>query len=161
VRYEREADIRYTMQMAEVSTPVPVGPVAAEHVEQVGRDFENRYESLYGKGSGFPDAGLQLITYRVRAVGTLQIQPELPEHAAIAGPPVPSGERPVFLDVRIGRQPATIYDYRSLGAGHEITGPAVVEAPTTTVALPPGTRARVDRLGNLVMRFATPTMEQN
>ncbi|MER6874769.1 hypothetical protein ABT279_31900, partial [Amycolatopsis sp. NPDC000673] len=52
-----------------------------------------------------------------------------------------------------GRQPAAIYDYRALGAGHEIHGPAVVEAPTTTVALPPGTQATVDRLGNLVIRF--------
>ena len=44
---------------------------------------------------------------------------------------------------------------RVLGRGHRITGPAVVEAPTTTVALPRGTTAVVDRLGNLVIRYDT------
>ncbi|MBB1152205.1 hydantoinase/oxoprolinase family protein [Amycolatopsis dendrobii] len=153
ISYEREADIRYTMQLAEVATPVPGGELSDESVEQLGRDFEASYEALYGKGSGFPDAGLQLITYRVRATGILQIQPELPEHGTLPGNPATSGEREVLLDVRTGRQPAAIYDYRALGAGHEIEGPAVVEAPTTTVALPPGTQATVDRLGNLVIRF--------
>ncbi|MFI6501829.1 hydantoinase/oxoprolinase family protein [Nonomuraea typhae] len=154
VAYEREADIRYTMQLAEVSTPVPGGRLTAAQVEQVGADFEARYETLYGEGTGFPDAGLQLITYRVRAVGTLPIAPALPDHPEPAGrQPEPSGVREVFLDVRAGRRPAAIYDYGSLGTGHRISGPAVVEAPTTTVALPPGADATVDRLGNLVIRF--------
>lgn len=153
ITYERETDIRYTMQLAEVSTPVPGGDLSTTQVEQVSNDFEARYEALYGKGTGFPDAGLQLITYRVRAIGTLPVAPTLPEHPESAAAPAPNGERKVFLDVRAVRQPATIYDSRALAAGHRIQGPAVVEAPTTTVALPPGTRATVDRLGNLVMRF--------
>ncbi|MFI9557563.1 hydantoinase/oxoprolinase family protein [Nonomuraea endophytica] len=154
IAYERDADIRYTMQLAEVSTPVPGGTLTAEQVERAGAAFEARYEALYGEGTGFPDAGLQLITYRVRAVGTLPIAPTLPDHPDPAGErPEPSGVREVFLDIRAGREPATIYDYSSLGTGHRISGPAVVEAPTTTVALPPGTHATVDRLGNLVIRF--------
>lgn len=154
IGFQREADIRYTMQLAEVSTPVPGGVLTPAQIDQLAADFENRYEALYGAGTGFPDAGLQLITYRVRAIGTLQIQPELPDHPELDGEPVPSGQREVFLDLRAGHQPATIYDYRALGTGHHITGPAVVEAPTTTVALPPGTHATVDRLGNLVIRFS-------
>ena len=38
-------------------------------------------------------------------------------------------------------------------AKNELKGPAVVEAPTTTVALPEGCVGRVDRLGNLVIRY--------
>ncbi|WP_107656410.1 hydantoinase/oxoprolinase family protein [Nocardia suismassiliense] len=151
VTYEREADVRYTMQMAEVSTPVPSGRLGAEDVELIGAEFERRYESIYGKGSGFAEAGLQVITYRVRAVGQLQIRPVLPEYPARQGDPVVSGTREVFLDLVNGREPTAIYDYTALGAGHRIEGPAVVEAPTTTVALPRGTSATVDRLGNLVI----------
>lgn len=162
VAFEREADIRYTMQLAEVSTPVPGGTLTAQQVQQLGQDFEDRYEALYGAGTGFPDAGLQLITYRVRAVGTLPIAPTLPDHPEPAGDqPEPSGERDVFLDIRVGAEPATIYDYRALGTGHRISGPAVVEAPTTTVALPPGTQATVDRLGNLVIRFTEAPKEDS
>lgn len=163
IRHEREADLRYTMQLAEVSTPARAGTLAQADVDALGRDFERRYEALYGQGTGFPDAGLQLITYRVRAVGTLPITPTLPDHARADAAPEPSGRREVFLDVHSGRAPATIYDYRALSTGHRIDGPAVVEAPTTTVALPPRTRATVDRLGNLVVRLPhrhTPTLEE-
>lgn len=155
VIFEREADIRFTMQLAEVSTPVPAGELTEEEIAAVGGNFERIYENLYGKGSGFADAGLQVITYRVRAIGRLPIRPELPEHHSIDGAPVVSSVRDVFMDIQHGRQPANIYDYRSLGSGHTIVGPAVVEAPTTTVAVPPGTTARVDRLGNLVMTNAS------
>lgn len=151
VRYERQADLRYTMQLAEVATEVPGGEVSAEGIAGVGAAFERNYEALYGEGAGFPDAGTQIITYRTRAVGQLPISPQLPDHAVSDGSPTPTGRREVFLDVQVGRQPADIYDYTALGAGHRFSGPAVVEAPTTTVAVPPAFEAHVDRLGNLVM----------
>ncbi|WP_326542742.1 hydantoinase/oxoprolinase family protein [Pseudorhodoferax sp.] len=154
VAYEREAEMRYTMQMAEVTTPVPAGLLDADQVDGVGRSFEALYARLYGQGSGFADAGLQAITYRVRAVGRLPIRPALPEIAAGGAAPEHAGTRRVLLDLRHGWQEARIYDYRALKAGARIDGPAVVEAPTTTVALPSGCSGRVDRLGNLVLTYA-------
>jgi N-methylhydantoinase A len=153
VSYRKEVDIRYTMQLAEVETPVPTGELDAAGLEAVGTTFGELYERLYGKGAGFAEAGLQLITYRTQAVGRLPIRPRLGEMPAATGEPVPGSSRPVFLDARRGWQDADIYDYRDLCAGHEVKGPAVVEAPTTTVALPEGCVGRVDRLGNLVIRY--------
>ncbi len=60
----------------------------------------------------------------------------------------------MFLDVRRRWQPTQIYHYADLGTGHELSGPAVVEAPTTTVAIPEGGHARVDHLGNLVISYS-------
>jgi N-methylhydantoinase A len=153
VEYRNEADMRYTMQLAEVSTPVPTGELDGAGLDDVGHAFSARYERLYGKGSGFAEAGLQLITYRTQAVGVLPIRPRLAEVGAATGDPVPSSRRRVFLDARRGWQDADIYDYRDLAAGHELKGPSIVEAPTTTVALPEGCVGRVDRLGNLVIRY--------
>jgi len=153
VGYRNEADIRYTMQLAEVETPVPTGDLDEAGLEAVGAAFGELYERLYGKGAGFAEAGLQLITYRTRAVGELSIRPRLGEVGAATGDPQPGSRRRVFLDARRGWQDADIYDYRDLAAGHELKGPAVVEAPTTTVALPEGCVGRVDRLGNLVIRY--------
>ena len=59
------------------------------------------------------------------------------------------GSRKVCLDGRIGFVDADIYDYSKLAAGHVVTGPAIVEVPTTTVVVPHGTTGTVDRLGNL------------
>ena len=72
---------------------------------------------------------------------------------AARGEPQPTGSRQVFLDVRRGWQQARVYDYRTLKAGARIEGPSVVEAPTTTVAIPQGCSGTVDRLGNLVLRY--------
>jgi len=58
----------------------------------------------------------------------------------------------VFLDARRGWQDADIYDYRD-SLPVMSSRAAVVEAPTTTVALPEGCIGRVDRLGNLVIRY--------
>lgn len=153
VEMHREAEMRYTMQMAEVTTPVPSGTLDDAAVAAVGAKFEALYEQLYGKGSGFADAGLQVITYRVRAVGALPIRASLPDIGVAQGAPQHSGSRDVFLDVRRGWQQARVYDYRTLLAGARIDGPSIVEAPTTTVAIPQGCSGTVDRLGNLVLRY--------
>jgi N-methylhydantoinase A len=154
VAFRNEADLRYTMQLAEVATPVPDGDVDEAALAGVGDVFGDRYERLYGKGSGFAEAGLQLITYRTQAVGQLAIRPALAAAGLGSGEPRVSSRRRVYLDARRGWQEADVYDYRDLGAGHELRGPAVVEAPTTTVALPEGCAGTVDRLGNLVIRYA-------
>lgn len=153
VTYEREAELRYTMQMAEVTTPVPSGALDESAIAELGRSFEDLYERIYGKGAGFSDAGVQLITYRVRATGELPVRAELPPLGAASANPEPSSHRQVFLDIRRGWQDTKIYDYRALGADARISGPAVIEAPTTTVALPEGCTGRVDQLGNLVIRY--------
>ena len=154
VTFEREVDVRYTMQLAEVTTPISAGPLDEAAILAIGEAFENRYAQLYGKDAGFRDAGMQFITYRVRARGCLPIRPELPlcEKRAMAAQP--RATRPVFLDVRRGFEPTHIYDYRDLGLDDALRGPAIVEAPTTTVAIPHGCDATLDRLGNLVMRYS-------
>jgi N-methylhydantoinase A len=153
VTYRREADLRYTMQLAEVITPVPADDLDQAGLDRVGDAFGELYERLYGKGSGFAEAGLQLITYRTQAIGELPIRPRLSEVGTADGDAKPSSRRRVFLDARRGWQEADIYDYRDLATGHELKGPAIVEAPTTTVALPEGCVGQVDRLGNLVIRY--------
>src|SRR3954452_12204795 len=161
VGYRNEADLRYTMQLAEGEAPVPGGGLDEAGLEALATTFGELYERLYGKGAGFAEAGLQLITYRTQAVGELSIRPRLAEVGVASGDAQPSKHRRVFLDARRGWQDGDIYDYRDLAAGHEIKGPAVVEAPTTTVALPEGCVVRVYRLGNLVIRYTLARTEKH
>jgi N-methylhydantoinase A len=56
--------------------------------------------------------------------------------------------------VRRGWQDTAVYDYRDLSRDDRLSGPAVVETPTTTVALPEGCTATLDRLGNMVIRYS-------
>lgn len=154
VELHREIDLRFSAQLAEVTTPVEAGPIDKEVLARVVETFEQRYAALYGKGSGFRAAGIQAITYRVRATGTLPFSSTLPEIKS-ADSPNPSaarvGTRPVWLDAGIGYADTDVYDYRHLLCGHVVRGPAVVEVPTTTVVVPAGTTGTVDRLGNLTI----------
>ncbi len=152
VAYTREVDIRYTMQLAEVSTPVPEGDLTTAAIAGVGMSFERLYERLYGQGSGFADAGMQVITYRVRASGALPIRPQLQELELRHREAKPVGHRQVFLDIRRKWQNTAVYDSRKLTPDTVINGPAVVEAPTTTVAIPEAFVATVDRFGNLSLK---------
>jgi N-methylhydantoinase A len=151
---EREIDMRYTMQLAEVATPLPDGSLTSTEIADAAEAFEKKYADLYGKDSGFREAGIQAITYRVRGTGVLPFSPELPE-LAVADSADPSdahvGMRKVCLDGRRGFVDTDIYDYARLRAGHVIAGPAVIEVPTTTVVIPHDTTGEIDRLGNLTI----------
>ena len=86
------------MQLAEVAAPVPDGDLDEAALAGVGAAFGDLYERLYGKGSGFAEAGLQLITYRTQAVGQLSIRPRLASVGQSAGDPPVSSRRRVYLD---------------------------------------------------------------
>jgi N-methylhydantoinase A len=156
VSLRRELDIRYTLQIAEVATPVQPGTIDEEGVAKIATDFEKRYESLYGKGTGYREAGLQAITYRVFGTGMLPFKPELPEipkAGSTSADAALKAKRPMLLDPKIGWEDSRIYDYELLRAGNKFEGPAVVEAPTTTVVVGHNNVATVDALGNIVIRF--------
>ncbi|TNC29194.1 hydantoinase/oxoprolinase family protein [Amycolatopsis alkalitolerans] len=151
---EREIDMRFTAQLAEIAVPV-----AGDAMDQPGLDaaatwFERKYAELYGEGTGFRGAGIQAITFRVRATGVLPFSPELPG-IGVAGSSDASaartGTRPVCLDGATGYVDTGVYDYRKLARGHVIPGPAIIEVPTTTVVVPHGATGTIDHLGNLTI----------
>lgn len=152
IRLVRELDVRYTMQMFEVSTPVASGLIDQNVVDDIVTAFEQRYASLYGEGTGFREAGVQAITYRVYGIGELPFKPELPvvNTADSPTPPVQNRRR-ALLDAQSGWQDVAIYNYSTLASGHVFHGPAIVEAPTTTVVIPEYAVASIDKLGNLVL----------
>jgi N-methylhydantoinase A len=63
---------------------------------------------------------------------------------------LPEREREVHFDQR-GWVATRVLDRNALAAGDELTGPCVVEELDSTVVLPPGTSARVDDVGNIVI----------
>jgi N-methylhydantoinase A len=164
VRLEREIDMRYALQLAEVTAPVTGGPLDAAAIEAAAAAFEQRYADMYGADTGFREAGIQAITFRVRGTGVLPFSPALPEIPAASSPDpaaAQTGSRPVCLDAAVGFTGTPVYDYRQLRAGHLLTGPAIVEVPTTTVVIPGGSTAAVDALGNLTIRPGPKTTSRS
>jgi N-methylhydantoinase A len=142
--------------VGEVAAPVAGGAIDMASLEAAVAEFERRYAQIYGEGSGFREAGIHVLTFRVRGVGVLPVSPTFPGIESAPGPD-PSGalleHRPVCLDAQRGFVRTPVYDYRRLRAGHQIKGPAIIEVPTTTVVIPAAMTGVVDPLGNL--RIAT------
>jgi N-methylhydantoinase A len=158
----RQVDVRYTMQLAELAAPAPSGILTETDVAGIVAAFEERYAQAFGKGTGFAGAGFQFITYRVRAVGVMPTEVRLPTAEPANGLTVEQaivGHRPVLIDPARGFEVTPIYDYLKLRPGHTITGPAIVEVPTTTVTVSANDTAKIDHLGNLVLTHGTETQK--
>jgi N-methylhydantoinase A len=152
---ERRAYVRYTAQINEVDVVLDDGPVDEAAAARMIERFEQRYEQLFGKGSGFAGAGIEVVTVSAEARGRLAAQSAvraLPA-AKAEGPPTQTGTREVFWPRERKAVETAILDGASLAPGHEVEGPAVVELPHTTIAIPPGYKAVVDELGDCVIEL--------
>jgi N-methylhydantoinase A len=149
---QRYVRLRYRGQVHEVDTPVPGGPVGPEQLAETLAAFERIYETKYGRGTTYKHAGLQAMTYRVHGFGRLY-PPVLASRPS--GDPDPRGarkaERPVYFRETGGFTVTPIYAAEQLAPGHDLSGPAVVEASDTTVVIHPGQGARVDAYLNLLL----------
>lgn len=143
VRSERTADMRYGEQIFEIDVDLRHLDFDSDTLTaEMKRAFERRHEQLYTYA--LPDREPVLVNARVAAIGELAAPP--------TEPPIPDGadgearraSRPVYLGEW---QEAAIYAFGDLKAGQTVSGPAIVEAETTTVLLLPGDTARVTDMG--------------
>ena len=64
------------------------------------------------------------------------------------------GSRLCLFDGQPEKMQTPVYDWDRLEPGHRITGPALIDAPGTTVWVGPQHTVRVDNFGNLRMELA-------
>jgi N-methylhydantoinase A len=156
VRLHRWADMRYARQLHDVRVPVPGGAVNAGFADKVVQAFTERYAALYGKSALLENFAARVLRVGVEAVGIIE-KPVLP--AADPGGPDPSAAEEAARSVHwpeAGKRLSTrVYDGLKLKPGNAIAGPALIELPGTTIALPPGDGAVIDRFGNCVITLGT------
>jgi N-methylhydantoinase A/oxoprolinase/acetone carboxylase beta subunit len=73
-------------------------------------------------------------------------KPTLPEHPLEHRDAVLSGKRQAWWP-GLGWTDTSVYAADGLRPGHRVQGPAIVEAPLTTVVVPPAMRYSIDRHG--------------
>jgi N-methylhydantoinase A len=152
---KRMVDMRYTGQIYEVEMPLDEYPSSSASLEELERRFVERYEVLYGEGAGFPGAGVELVNFRVEAIGKVP-KPELQEVAEGGSTPPESAigsPRAVFWTEFGEWRQTPIFLGAELLAGNSVSGPAIIDLPDTGIVIRPGMRAVVDRLGNIVIHL--------
>ncbi|MBI2919169.1 MAG: hydantoinase/oxoprolinase family protein [Chloroflexi bacterium] len=147
----RSAELRYKGQWDVVEVPLPGGELDRAAEAEAIAHFERRYEELYGTSAGFRGAGVEFVSYSLTSVGH-NPKPSLVRTQAAAGRPAPKSTRQALFPPDTAPVATPIYDMATLRAGHELLGPAIIEAVTTTVVIPPGQYGSVDEYLNVHIR---------
>jgi N-methylhydantoinase A len=147
---QRFVEMRYGFQTHQIAVPVPSGELTSAAMEQLSDEFEAAYERLYGKGSAYREAGIEIASFRLQAFGSLQ-RPAVQAGAGGSGGGGPKSVRSVLWPELRERTETPVYLGADLAGGSSVDGPAIVELPTTTVAVRPGQRLEVDKTNNYVI----------
>jgi N-methylhydantoinase A len=155
-RYQFSLDMRHKGQINEVEVTLPAPRVSGDFHEALRERFYARYEQLYGRGSSYRNARLEIVTFRLRATAATP-KPNLSAGATgterIADA-ARRGSRPVYWADLKRAETTPIFDGAHLAPGNRIDGPAVIETTDTTVVVHPGRHLTVDTYGNFAIDFA-------
>ena len=150
LQLERSLDMKFRRQVHNVRISIPAGELDEKAMESLVVSFEQAYERIYGKGTAYRKAGVEVSNFIV-TVTTKTYKPKLkeqewegenPDRARLA-------ERQVYFD---GFIQTPVFSLESLRPGNKIAGPAVVESPASTLLLHPKQTATVDCYRNLLLQ---------
>jgi N-methylhydantoinase A len=154
-RFAFSLDMRHRGQINEVEVMLPEGRLTGRFEEPLRQRFYDRYEQLYGRGSSYRSARLEIVTMRVRATAATP-RPKLRKARTLTSA-IPKaakrGLRPVYWAEPKRTLKTPILDGGRLRPGNRIKGPCVVETSQTNVVVPPGCTLRVDAYGNFEILF--------
>ncbi len=154
-RFEFSLDVRHRGQINEVEVPLAANRVGASYEPGLRKNFVERYEKLYGRGSALAGAQLEIVVARLRA-RALTPRPKLvaSKKATKAVPPSAKRKARSIYWPDLGKfRPTPVFDGEKLAIGNKIKGPAIVETADTTVVVHPSRTLRLDALGNFEITF--------
>jgi N-methylhydantoinase A len=107
---------------------------------------------MYGEGTGWKEAGMEIINFRLEATGKMR-KPTLKKSPLVGGDPQAArkGERQCYFSKAGGFISTSIYDGEVLLSGMSFRGPAVVLMPSTSALVAPGQEVYVDEYRNIVI----------
>jgi N-methylhydantoinase A len=132
-------DARYIGQSYELNIP---------YTTSFHHDFQTAHLRLYGYS--YPDKAIEIVNLRLKAVGAIP-QIRLPE--------IPTGNQnfslaPIkYQQVELNGSTSSIplYDFEHLLPGMQLTGPALVVSPDTTILIDQGDKVNIDKYQNLLI----------
>ena len=145
IRFEIEGSISYGQQRQTMTVKLeyPIRDLA--HVNSICDDFNAAYRKKFGEGSGYPEAGIELVEIRINAVASspkFQLK-NVTSDAGVEKSYV--GTRQAYWGPEHGMIDTPVYSRDSMGAGFKIAGPALCESEDTVIVTPPGWEFRVDQ----------------
>ncbi len=114
-------------------------------LRKITKNYDNLFEQIFKRGTKSPELGYHIT--KVIGTGIVPVpKPKLPNFDL-------SGEKPDEDGLKTSREiywgkkwhEASIWEMSLIKSGNLIHGPAVVEAPATTLVIPPGSKVTLDK----------------
>src|SRR6266850_606633 len=153
--YQFSLDMRHKGQINEVEVMLPEKRVSGSLWGPLHQRFYARYEQLYGSGSSYGEARLEIVTLRLRATAATP-RPKLSATKKLRAkidPKAARGKRQIYWSDLKKSAATPILDGAFLVPGNAVKGPAVIETTDTTVVVHPGRSLKVDAYGNFEINF--------
>ncbi len=152
-QYLPSAEMRYRGQEHTVNIPLPGVTLSTDDIPLITERFHAAHLQQYGH-SMMQDP-IEIVTLRLRAVGLLP-RPDLARVAAGSGDLAAAsrGTRMVYDRASRSRIEYQVYDRMKLGAGDSLSGPAIVEEPSSTTMVHSGDELSVGEYGELQIKVA-------
>lgn len=152
----RYAEMRFRGQSRTVTVGWPAGECDEAAVKAGMASFIDAYEANYGQNTAHPEAGSEITTFRLEAIGQVP-KPRLKLASRVSADsgrmPRVTSHRDVYFPDQVQSCPTPVFSGHELSTGHEFIGPALVDYLGTTVAIYPGQRARIDELSNVALEL--------
>ena len=152
-QYLPSAEMRYRGQEHTVNIPLPDVTLSTDDIPLITERFHAAHLQQYGH-SMMQDP-IEIVTLRLRAVGLLP-RPDLARADPGSGDLAAAsrGSRMVYDRTTSSEIEYQVYDRMKLGAGDSLSGPAIVEEPSSTTMVHTGDTLTVGDYGELQIRIA-------
>ena len=146
VQFRRSAAVRYRGQSHELDIALRGAEVDDDAVRHLRLDFYGRHRDAFGVGSEGP---IEIVNLRVRATVAVT-------HARFSRSAAPSGDavvrsRAAWFAELDDYVPAAVHRLSDCAGGITVDGPALLDAPESTVLVPPGWQATVAASGAVLL----------
>jgi len=153
----RSVDMRYRYQVHELNVPFAPGmsAITDQEMEDLYARFDELYEHGFGQGSGYREAGKEILTFRLTATGLLK-KPNIRREAIKSsdGKQALKGQREVYFEEERKFIATPIYDFEKMHPGTAFAGPGIIETPVTTIVVNPNDRGAMDEFRNIRIHLA-------
>ena len=137
--------IQYLGMLDDLEVDSPSDNIKIEDLEVIKKNYDDLFEQIFKRGTKSPELGYHIT--KAVATGIVPVpKPRLPKHELGNENPeegAVKGNREIFWGSEWYE--ATLFEMDLLISGNIVNGPAVIEAPATTLLVPPGIRVKLDK----------------
>ncbi|TXT67105.1 MAG: Acetone carboxylase beta subunit [Promethearchaeota archaeon] len=137
--------MQYLGMLDDLEIESPFEVVSVDNLDVLKKRYDELFEQIFRRGTKSPELGYHIT--KAVASGIVPVpKPKLPEMKLVSKEPSESaskGAREIFWEN--GWHEASLWEMELLKPGNSIDGPAVIEAPATTLLVPPGHRVNLDK----------------